>query len=211
MFPRSMHYNLVETLSGGEKRRLHLLRVLMTNPNFLILDEPTNDLDLITLRRLEEILYAFDGCLVVVTHDRFFMDRLVDHLFVFEGKGKIKDFPGSYSSYRERREEQEQQKEEIATEPFAKKKETPTDIPQKENPPRQKRKLSYKEKREYEQLEGELEEMEARKEELTELINGGSSNYEDLTAWSKELEELDTSLDEKTDRYLELMEIVEGD
>ncbi|MCI4666936.1 MAG: ABC-F family ATP-binding cassette domain-containing protein [Bacteroidia bacterium] len=211
LFPRNMHYNLVETLSGGEKRRLHLLRVLMTNPNFLILDEPTNDLDLITLRRLEEFLADFDGCLVVVSHDRFFMDRLVEHMFVFQGEGKIKDFPGSYSNYREWLDAQEAEKLLTETE-----QNPPAKVVEEENPNPQKnknrtRKLSYKEKREYEQLEGEIDDMENRKIELDELINSGSTDYEKLTEWAKELESLNQTLEEKTDRYLELMEIVEGE
>ncbi|MEO0900108.1 MAG: ABC-F family ATP-binding cassette domain-containing protein [Bacteroidota bacterium] len=210
LFPRHMHYNLVETLSGGEKRRLHLLRVLMTNPNFLILDEPTNDLDLITLRRLEEFLYYFEGCLIVVSHDRFFMDRLVDHLFVFQGEGKIKDFPGSYSNYREWLDNEETPKEVGAPkiEQAPKEKEEPAaPIEKKTN---RSRKLSYKEKREYEELEGEIEELENRKEELSELINSGSSDYEELTKWSAEFEQIKIEIDHKTDRYLELMEIAEG-
>ncbi|MEL6695043.1 MAG: ABC-F family ATP-binding cassette domain-containing protein [Bacteroidota bacterium] len=204
LFPRHMHYNLVDTLSGGEKRRLHLLRVLMTNPNFLILDEPTNDLDLVTLRRLEEFLYAFDGCLVVVSHDRFFMDRLVDHLFVFEGEGKVRDFPGSYSNYREWQEKQQTEKEK----PVVTGEKTKQAKPKSSSGPR---KLSYKEKREFESLEGEIEEMEEKKATLSEKINAGGTDYEELTQWSQEFEVLSQELDEKTDRYLELLEIVEGE
>ena len=204
LFPRHMHYNLVDTLSGGEKRRLHLLRVLMTNPNFLILDEPTNDLDLVTLRRLEEFLYAFDGCLVVVSHDRFFMDRLVDHLFVFEGEGKVRDFPGSYSNYREWQEKQQTEKEK----PVVTEEKTKQAKPKSSSGPR---KLSYKEKREFESLEGEIEEMEEKKAALSEKINAGGTDYEELTQWSQEFEVLSQELDEKTDRYLELLEIVEGE
>ncbi|MEO0581986.1 MAG: ABC-F family ATP-binding cassette domain-containing protein [Bacteroidota bacterium] len=204
LFPRHMHYNMVETLSGGEKRRLHLLRVLMTNPNFLILDEPTNDLDLVTLRRLEEFLYAFDGCLVVVSHDRFFMDRLVDHLFVFEGEGKVRDFPGSYSNYREWQEKQQAEKEK----PVLTVQKTKQVKPKSSSGPR---KLSYKEKREFESLEGEIEEMEEKKAALSEKINTGGTDYEELTQWSQEFESLSQELDEKTDRYLELLEIVEGE
>ncbi len=214
LFPRSMHYNLVETLSGGEKRRLHLLRVLMTNPNFLILDEPTNDLDLITLRRLEEFLYDFEGCLLVVTHDRFFMDRLVDHLFVFQSEGRIKDFPGSYSNYREWLDRQENQKSDEGSQQEGEEAKPSAKIEQAQaapaNSPEKKRKLSYKEKREYEQLEGDLEKMEERKAELEELIGGESTDFESLTEWTQELEKLNEELDEKTDRFLELMEIVEG-
>src|SRR5205085_9704387 len=133
-------------LSGGEKRRLHLLTILMKNPNFLILDEPTNDLDINTLNTLEDFLDNFGGCLIIVSHDRYFMDRLVDHLFVFEGDGQIKDFNGNYSQYRE------WQKQKETVEPEVKKSEEPRSAPI----PATKRKLSYKEQREFEQLEKEL-------------------------------------------------------
>lgn len=203
LFPRKMHSNMVETLSGGERRRLHLLRILMTNPNFLILDEPTNDLDLITLRRLEEFLQDFEGCLLVVTHDRFFMDRLVDHVFVFQGEGKIKDFPGSYSQYRKWEAEQA----ELASPTPVKTTKAPA--PKKHSS--RERKLSFNEKREYEQLEKDLEEMEARKKEISSLLNEGGSDFEVLGKLSAELEELNLSIDQKTDRLFELMEILEGD
>lgn len=203
LFPRNMHSAMVETLSGGEKRRLHLLRMLMKNPNFLILDEPTNDLDLVTLRKLEEFLEAFDGCLVVATHDRFFMDRMVDHLFVFEGDGKIKDFPGSYSQYRAWKVEQDKIKQEeskpVESKPAPKAKKRYDEA----------RKLSYKEKREYESLETEIAEMEARKTELNQLLNSGESDYSVLTDWTQELETLADSLEEKEMRWLELAEIAE--
>ncbi|MEM7510909.1 MAG: ABC-F family ATP-binding cassette domain-containing protein, partial [Bacteroidota bacterium] len=158
LFPRYMHHYMVDTLSGGEKRRLHLLRILMTNPNFLILDEPTNDLDLITLRKLEEFLADFEGCLMIVSHDRYFMDRLVDHTFIFEGEGKIKDFPGSYSQYRSAREAEEVKAAETDTPKVEKP--TPSTNTKVRIENTEKRKLSYKEKREYESLEGEIDEME---------------------------------------------------
>ena len=202
LFPRSTHYKYVSTLSGGEKRRLHLLRILMTNPNFLILDEPTNDLDLITLRKLEEFLEAFQGCLIVVTHDRFFMDRLVDHMFVFEGEGRIKDFPGSYSQYREWKDAQ-------GAVPSVKSVKVSA-LPKTEKPkPNKKRKFSFNEKREFEQIESEIEQLEARKVEITALLNGGSNDFEELANLAKELETLATNLDQKSDRWLELMEIIE--
>ncbi len=215
LFPRSRHYNMVSTLSGGEKRRLHLLRILMTNPNFLILDEPTNDLDLITLRRLEEFLADFDGCLLVVTHDRFFMDRLVDHLFVFEGEGQIKDFPGSYSQYRE-------SLDDAKSEAYAASDAAPGKLSQQDDTEHQPeaatdkggakaqqrpRKLSFKEQRELEQLSAEVEALEARISSLQQLIAGGSSNYEDLGAWSEELRKKEAELESKSDRWLELMEV----
>ncbi|MEZ4771885.1 MAG: ABC-F family ATP-binding cassette domain-containing protein [Bacteroidia bacterium] len=206
LFPRSTHYKMVDTLSGGEKRRLHLLRILMTNPNFLILDEPTNDLDLITLRKLEEFLADFAGCLIVVTHDRFFMDRLVDHMFVFEGDGEIRDYPGSYSQYREWKEQQEKtvpEKEEKTPEA-----ETPA---QKEKPKTdRKRKLSFNEQRELERLDSEVEKLEARKQEVTVLMNGGGADYEKLAALAEELKQITAELETKSDRWLELMEIAEG-
>lgn len=202
LFPRSMHSNFVETLSGGERRRLHLLRILMTNPNFLILDEPTNDLDLITLRRLEEFLENFEGCLLVVTHDRFFMDRLVDHVFVFQGEGQIKDYPGSYSQYREWKAIQDAEKEEATI----KVEKNSSEKPKNNN----KRKLSFNEKREFEQLEGDIDQMESRKAEITQLMNAGGSDFEKLAELSQELEKLNADLDTKSDRWLELMEIIES-
>ncbi|MEM9987797.1 MAG: ATP-binding cassette domain-containing protein, partial [Bacteroidota bacterium] len=207
LFPRSMHYNLVETLSGGEKRRLHLLRVLMTNPNFLILDEPTNDLDLVTLRRLEEFLYSFEGCLLVVTHDRFFMDRIIDHLFVFEGKGYIRDYPGSYSQYREWAETQEAPESKPEKVEGISPKNTPAPEPKK---PR-KGKLSYNEKREFEKLEPEIERLEAQQARLQELMAGAGADFEALGKYAAELEEVKADLEAKSDRWLELMAVLEGE
>ena len=210
LFPRHRHYDMVSTLSGGEKRRLHLLRILMTNPNFLILDEPTNDLDLITLRRLEEFLADFDGCLLVVTHDRFFMDRLVDHMFVFEGEGEIRDFPGSYSQYRDseedtkilKREEKPDKAEKPA--PKAEVAKAPTAAV---NMPEKQRKLSYKEQRELEQLTQEIETIEGSLEELKGLIASGSTDYEALNNWSEQLRLKEIELEEKTERWMELSEV----
>ena len=166
-----------------------MLRILMTNPNFLILDEPTNDLDLITLRRLEEFLEGFEGCLLVVTHDRFFMDRLVDHVFVFQGEGQIKDYPGSYSQYREWKAKQDEEKETATI-----KVEKSTTEKVKSN---NKRKLSFNEKREFEQLEIEIDQMESRKAEITQLMNAGGSDFEKLAELSQELEKLNADLDTK--------------
>ncbi|MEL7533138.1 MAG: ABC-F family ATP-binding cassette domain-containing protein [Bacteroidota bacterium] len=213
LFPRHMHFNMVSTLSGGEKRRLHLLRILMTNPNFLILDEPTNDLDLITLRKLEEFLAEqYTGCLVVVTHDRYFMDRLVDHLFVFEGDGELRDFPGSYSQYRTAVEKEEKAAAEAkADAPKVKKDSRQPSSSENNNPDTgKKRKFTYKEKREFESIETEIEQLETRKAELDELISSGETDYEKLTAWTQELEQVKLDLDTKSDRWLELMEILEG-
>lgn len=203
LFPRNMHSNMVETLSGGERRRLHLLRILMTNPNFLILDEPTNDLDLITLRRLEEFLQDFEGCLLVVTHDRFFMDRLVDHVFVFQGEGQIKDYHGSYSQYRKWEAEQE-----ALPTPSSPKVAKPASGKKSSS---KERKLSFNEKREYEKLEKEVDEMEARKKEISALMNQGGSDFEVLGKLSAELEEINLAIDQKSDRLFELMEILEGE
>ena len=205
LFPHAMHQVKVSTLSGGEKRRLHLLRILMTNPNFLILDEPTNDLDLITLRKLEEFLFSFEGCLLVVSHDRYFMDRLVDHLFVFEGEGKIKDFPGSYSQYRSAKAVQETPASKSSG--LARKK--PLEQSEKKDT-RKKHKLSFNEKREFEQLENEIDSLETQKAELVKQINGGEQDYEKLTEWSQNLEKLETELNQKSDRWLELAERAEG-
>ena len=205
LFPRHRHHALVSTLSGGEKRRLHLLRILMTNPNFLILDEPTNDLDLITLRKLEEFLAGFDGCLMVVTHDRFFMDRLVDHLFVFEGEGQVRDFPGSYSQYRERVEEEKRDKNQRLSD-FDSSVSTKESTPVTSSSVRTK-KLSYKEKRELEQLNEDIERLESRIEELQGLIASGTTDFHSLTEWTEELQEQEALLEEKGDRWLELSEI----
>ncbi|MEZ4826145.1 MAG: ABC-F family ATP-binding cassette domain-containing protein [Bacteroidia bacterium] len=209
LFPRSTHYKMVDTLSGGEKRRLHLLRILMTNPNFLILDEPTNDLDLITLRKLEEFLVDFEGCLVVVTHDRFFMDRLVDHMFVFEGNGEVRDYPGSYSQYRDWKEAQEKVIPETPESQEKKPSAPPASTPEKPNAGR-KRKLTFNEQRELETLDTEVEKLEARKQEITTLMNAGGADYEKLAALAEELKQITASLEIKSDRWLELMEIAEG-
>lgn len=204
LFPYSTHYNRVETLSGGEKRRLHLLRVLIQNPNFLILDEPTNDLDLVTLRRLEEFLeHDYHGCLVIVSHDRYFMDRLVEHLFVFTGEGEIKDYPGSYSQYQSWLLEQEKEKvvEEIKAEKATAEK------PQKE---KKKTKLSYKEQREYETIEAEIAGIEAKLKELQALLASGESDYNKLGEWTDQMKQLEEELEEKEMRWMELEELVEG-
>lgn len=203
LFPYSTHYNKVETLSGGEKRRLHLLRVLIQNPNFLVLDEPTNDLDLVTLRRLEDFLeHDYHGCLVIVSHDRYFMDRLVDHLFVFTGEGEIKDYPGSYSQYQRwlMEQEKEEQKEKVKVE------KAKVEKPQKE---KKKTKLSYNEKREYEALETELPALEEKIKEFQALLASGESDYNKLTEWTDQMKKLEEELEEKEMRWLELEEMQE--
>jgi ATP-binding cassette subfamily F protein uup len=199
MFPNEMHHVQVDKLSGGEKKRLYLMTVLMKNPNFLILDEPTNDLDIFTLNLLEEYLQNFKGCVLIVTHDRYFMDKIVDHLFVFEGQGIIKDFPGNYSIYHDfKLEEEKAQKREEKI-----KKEPAKPAPVKEKP----RKLSFKEKRELEALEKEMDELNAEKEAIENELNSGTLDSDTLTEKSKRLGEVMDLLDEKEMRWLELSEI----
>ncbi|MFA0960699.1 ABC-F family ATP-binding cassette domain-containing protein [Roseivirga sp. BDSF3-8] len=201
MFPPKKQYDKVGKLSGGEKRRLQLLRTLMSKPNFLILDEPTNDLDLLTLNVLEEFLDNYDGCLMVVSHDRYFLDKLTDHLFVFEGDAEIRDFPGNYTDYREFRKLQEHEKEPKADNKPQKEAAKPSQTTTEEN-----KKLSYKEKREFEQLEADIPKLEKEKAGLIQKINSGEEDYEKLTGWSQELETLQEQLDEKELRWLELSE-----
>lgn len=201
MFSPKKQYDKVGKLSGGEKRRLQLLRTLMAKPNFLILDEPTNDLDLLTLNVLEEFLDNYDGCLMVVSHDRYFLDKLTDHLFVFEGDAEIRDFPGNYTDYREFRKLQEQEKE-----PKADNKATKESAKVPKEPVEELKKLSYKERREFEQLESDISGLEKQKKELMGKINSGEDDYETLTGWSQELETVQNNLDEKEMRWLELSE-----
>jgi len=200
-FSHKQQYDYVSQLSGGEKRRLYLLTVLMKNPNFLILDEPTNDLDLQTLQTLEEFLDNFSGCLIIVSHDRYFMDRLADHLFIFEGEGKVKDFNGKYSEYRDYKKDQERQKE---LDKKAKKAEVVYEQPVNE----EKRKLSFKEKQEYTQLEGEIEALETKKADLEALMVSGESDHEKLQGWADEVAKLMKTLDQKSERWLELAEFI---
>lgn len=196
LFPPEQQYTYISKLSGGEKRRLHLLTVLFRNPNFLILDEPTNDLDLPTLSVLENFLLDFQGCLLIVSHDRYFMDRLVDHLFVFEGGGKIRDYPGNYSQYREWLKEKE-------TIPAEEKK---PDLPKQAQAQSQKRKLSYKEQREFEMLEKELANLEAEKKEISEKLSSENLPFEELQKLSERIVQITAAIDEKELRWLELSE-----
>lgn len=199
LFPHEMHLTPVAKLSGGEKRRLQLLRVLIQTPNFLILDEPTNDLDIITMNVLEDYLAHFEGTLIIVSHDRYFMDKIAEHLFVFEDIGKITNFPGNYSDYRNHSGMLEKEANEKAKR--SKEKKTSKALPD------QKRKLSYKEKNEYETLEQLISELELTKNELMEKLNGGSANHEELVDWSKEMEKLVSLIEEKEYRWLELSEL----
>lgn len=199
LFPRDMHYHFVHKLSGGERRRLKLLRVLMLNPNFLILDEPTNDLDIFAMAVLEEYLRLFQGSLIVVSHDRYFMDKMVDHLFVFQGAGKIKDITGNYHSYRTAL--QQNQREQ---------KQTPkTEIPlvQKSEQSEKKRKMSFKEKQEFEQIEKELPLLEQEKELLSAELSSGTLSNELLLEKGARLGQVVEQIDEFTMRWLELSEL----
>ena len=205
LFTPEEQHNYVYKLSGGEKRKLYLCTVLMRNPNFLVLDEPTNDLDIQTLQVLEEYLQDFAGCVIVVSHDRYFMDKVVDHLLVFKGKGEIQDFPGNYTQYREwcrlQPKTEGEGAEKKATKPTAK--EQPSATQKKEG----KRKMTYKEKREYELLTKELEQLENEQKALEEALCSGQLSVEELTEKSKRLPEIKDEIDEKEMRWLELAEI----
>lgn len=199
-FEPKVQYNLVSKLSGGEKRRLQLMKVLIKNPNFLILDEPTNDLDIQTLNILEEFLMNFGGCLLLVSHDRYFMDHLVEHLFVFEGEGKIRNFPGNYTDYREALNNKE----------FEVKKEPTKIIQQVDNKPlepTQKRKLTYNEQKLFENLTQEIEQIEQDKISLTAQLNSGETDFQKLADIAKKIEELTQLQNEKELKWLELSEL----
>ena len=200
MFPYSMHRQPVSLLSGGEKRRLYLLTVLVSNPNFLILDEPTNDLDLLTLQKLEDFLQTYKGCLLVVSHDRYFLDQTVDQLFVFEGDGKVKGFMGNYSQYHDYLEEKnKEERREIA----AQKQEARVDKPKATE---RKKKRTYKEQQEYDQLAKDIEALEAEKEEIATKMQE-QMDYQEIEKLGKRLNEINDLLDEKEMRWLELDEI----
>jgi ATP-binding cassette subfamily F protein uup len=224
-FSNDTQYNTVSRLSGGERRRLFLMTILIQNPNFLILDEPTNDLDIVTLATLEAFLMDYSGCVIVVTHDRYFMDKLVDHVFVFEGEGKMRDYPGNYTEYRSWREWQDEE-DALARKGLSDKgkpsnqsiksgtlhgmnKDIPTEakstsaLSEKSS---EKRKLTFKEKFEFEQLEKELETLEVKKNELERELSGLSTDFERITAVSEQLQQVNTELDEKGLRWLELSE-----
>ena len=204
LFTDKQQYSLVEKLSGGERRRLYLLTVLMRNPNFLILDEPTNDLDIVTLNVLEEYLKSFKGCLLIVSHDRFFMDKVSDRIFAFEGNGIIKDFPGNYTQYKNKKEEEEEQRQKEqkkqTTQQAAVQPSGPTDKTQK-------RKLSYKEKLEMQQLEQEIEQLNTEKTGIETALNSGTLSNDQLLQQSQRIAKIIELLDEKEMRWLELSEI----
>jgi ATP-binding cassette subfamily F protein uup len=205
LFPRDMHYQYVHKLSGGEKRRLKLLRVLMSNPNFLILDEPTNDLDIFVMSVLEDYLRQFQGCLIVVSHDRYFMDKMVDHLFVFEGQGELKDIVGNYTVFRQQQMDKKRGVKQNSTkeEPEIKEKVISPSVGEPK-----KRKLSFKEKEEYETIERRLPELEKTKDELTLTLSSGKLSNDELmkngTALGKVVEEIDAL----TERWIELAEFI---
>ena len=199
LFTPEQQYNYVAKLSGGERRKLYLCTVLMRNPNFLILDEPTNDLDITTLSVLEEYLQDFPGCVIVVSHDRFFMDRVVDHLLVFKGNGEIQDFPGNYTQFRDwsalkSKDEKLEGSPKEKKMPAAYRKDT-------------QRKMSYKEKREFEQLEKDIADLEEEQKQIEEQLCSGTLSVDELTEKSRRLPVLKEELEEKEMRWLELSEI----
>ena len=203
LFTPEKQHNYVYKLSGGEKRRLYLCTVLMRNPNFLVLDEPTNDLDIVTLNVLEEYLRSFKGCVIVVSHDRYFMDKVVDHLLVFRGQADIKDFPGNYTQYREWKDYQDQLEKEQEASKQAKA------APEPEKPRRQeqpKKKLTFKEKKEFEALDAEIPQLEAEKAEIEVALSSGTLSTDELLAKSDRITKLIEEIDEKTLRWLELSE-----
>ena len=204
LFTGEQQYSYVANLSGGERRKLYLCTVLMRQPNFLVLDEPTNDLDIVTLQILEEYLQDFPGCVIVVSHDRYFMDKVVDHLLVFKGDGVVKDFPGNYTQYREW--------EGSALQTSPRKDAVSGTVAKSVAPPKEKqttgpRKMTYKEKREFEQLEKDIADLEAEQKEIEEALCGGTTSVEKITELSKRLPLLKEELDEKSMRWLELSEL----
>jgi ATP-binding cassette subfamily F protein uup len=199
LFSPDKQYNYIDKLSGGEKKRLQLLKLLITNPNFLILDEPTNDFDIDTLNVLEDFLEKFGGCMLLVSHDRYFMDHLVDQLFVFEGDGKIKLFNGNYSDYRNWVDEQDQVKEQSPA------------VREVVTPSSQKNTISYKEKQEHARLQEEIASLELKRTELNELLSTSSSNAALLIEIGKDIEKLTTEIDAKTSRWFELSSLIESE
>lgn len=205
LFSPEKQYDYVYKLSGGEKRRLYLCTILMRNPNFLVLDEPTNDLDIATLRILEDYLRNFKGCLIVISHDRYFMDRVVDHLLVFNGDGDIRDFPGNYTQYRQWKQQKDQYEKDqrrIQTE------KTTRQAPEaKPNEPTHQRKKTYKEQQEYQQIEQQIDQLATEKQQIETSLAGGTLTIDEITTLSKRLPELTKQLDELEYRWLELSEL----
>ncbi len=202
-FHTNIHYNYFSALSGGEKRKLYLLTVLLKKPNFLILDEPTNDLDIATLNKLEEFLKNYNGCLMIVSHDRYFMDHMVDHIFAFEGDSKVRDYYGNYSEYyRLKKLEQKEKKTKSDPKSFREKQ-------QKIKPKQSSNKPTYKQVKEYEAIENEIEKLETEKSELMEKLNSGQGTPDDLNKWSQQISKLIKEIEEKSNRWLGLSEVMD--
>ncbi|MEI6901027.1 MAG: ATP-binding cassette domain-containing protein, partial [Bacteroidota bacterium] len=197
MFPYPSHYQPVYKLSGGEKRRLYLVTVLMRSPNFLILDEPTNDLDILTLNVLEEYLANFQGCILAVTHDRYFLDKIVDHLFVFEGDGKVKDFPGNYKIFREQAEKKRLQERLKSKQVVIKEEVTKTVDPNK---------LTFKEKKELEQVEQQISALEDQKLKIEEDLHSGKLSADELVELSEKFAQILKEIELRSERWFELSE-----
>lgn len=204
LFPPEKQYNFIYKLSGGERRRLYLCTVLMRSPNFLVLDEPTNDLDIVTLQVLEDYLQNFGGCVIVVSHDRFFMDKVVDHLLVFNGQGDIRDFPGNYTQYREWKEEKRQHDNELARQ---QKQAEPSAQKTARIRLNDKRRMTFKERQEFQQLEQDIGRLEAQKKQIEEALCSGKLSVDELTEQSKLLPQITVELDVKSMRWLELSEL----
>jgi len=201
LFPNEMHYSPVSKLSGGERRRLYLMTVLMKNPNFLILDEPTNDLDIITLNILEDYLSHFNGCVLLVSHDRYFMDKIIEHLFIFEENTVVKDFPGNYSHYIHYKERKEQlEKRTLKKENTVFKENNDISKPVK---------MSYKEQKEFAQLELEVFQLEEEKKQLEQMLYEGKLNHEEVLKISVRLGEIISLTDTKTERWFYLSQLKE--
>ena len=198
LFSKDAQWKHVSVLSGGEKKRLYLLTILMKNPNFLILDEPTNDLDLITLKVLEDFLDEFEGCMITVSHDRYFMDRLVDHLFIFEGEGQVKDFPGNYTDYRAN----------VSIDGKLKQTKSKDKVVVKNKVAEEKRKLTYNEKKEYDTIESVIDALEQEKTTIGVQFNDPDLNPEKMKELGKRIKEIDDEITEKTDRWMELAELM---
>jgi ATP-binding cassette subfamily F protein uup len=209
LFPPEVQHNFVAKLSGGERRRLYLCTVLIKNPNFLVLDEPTNDLDIATLNVLEEYLIGFKGCVIVVSHDRFFMDKVVDHILAFEGDGKVKDYPGNYTDYREWKQlmEEEEAAGRDARPCVYSPSKDPKPCVSTNTSSTKPRKLSFKEKQEFELLEKEIANLETEKNAIELALSGTETNAEKIMQLSARMGEVITLIDEKSMRWLELSEI----
>jgi ATP-binding cassette subfamily F protein uup len=212
-FDYQKQYDFVVKLSGGERRRLYLLTILMKSPNFLILDEPTNDLDIETLGVLENFLVGYGGCLLVVSHDRYFMDKVVDHIFIFEGQGQVRDFPGNYSDYRDwddledaRKALEAKEAKELARNPVVEVKESIVEKPLM--PKEEKRKLTFKEKFEFEQLEKDIAKLNADKLKLEDELSGLTTEFDKIASLGVSLQEIQDQIDEKELRWLELSEFI---